>query len=107
VLAFGLVLIAAGLAGAGIVGARVGRHQARTAADLGALAGAMRAIEGPPGACAAAGRIVGANGGSLVSCQVEGLEVVIYVEVAVTPLPGLIGRARAGARAGPVTAPAD
>jgi secretion/DNA translocation related TadE-like protein len=101
-MALGLLLIAAGVAGSAVGAARVGRHEARTAADLGALAGAARVIDGPPVACAWAARLVAANDAVLTSCHVSGLEIVIYVEVVVTPLPGVIHRARAGARAGPV-----
>jgi secretion/DNA translocation related TadE-like protein len=102
VLALGLLLIAAGVAGAAVGAVRVGRHEARTAADLGALAGAVRAIDGPTAACARAARLVAANHAMLTSCDVYDLEIVIYVEVVVTPLSGLTVRARAGARAGPV-----
>ena len=102
VLAMGLLLVTAGVAGAAVGAARVGRHEARTAADLGALAGAVRVIDGPPAACARAAWLVTANDAVLTSCDVYDLEIVIYVEVVVTPLPGLIRRARAGARAGPV-----
>ena len=102
VLALGLLLIAAGMAGTAVGAARVGRHEARTAADLGALAGAVRVIDGPTLACARAARLVAANDAVLTSCDVADLESVIYVEVVVTPLPGLTRRARAGARAGPV-----
>jgi secretion/DNA translocation related TadE-like protein len=101
-LATGLVFVAAGLAGAAVGAARVGRHEARTAADLGALAGAMRAIEGQAAACAEAERFVAANGGRIVACDVDGLEVVVHVEVTVTSLPGLVRHATAAARAGPV-----
>jgi secretion/DNA translocation related TadE-like protein len=101
-MALGLLLIAAGVVGSAVGAARVGRHEARTAADLGALAGAARAIDGPSAACARAARLVAANDAVLTSCDVSGLEVVIYVEVVVTPLPGVTRRARAGARAGPV-----
>jgi secretion/DNA translocation related TadE-like protein len=102
VLAVGLLLIAAGVAGSAVGAGRVGRHQARTAADLGALAGAVRVIDGRPAACAQASRLVAANDAALTFCDVDGLEIVIYVEVVVTPLPGLTRRAREGARAGPV-----
>jgi len=102
VLAIGLTLLAAGMAGAAVGAARVARHEARTAADLGALAGAQRAVDGPPTACAEASRFVVANGALMTSCDVRGLEVVIFVEVPTTLLPGLNRRARAGARAGPV-----
>jgi secretion/DNA translocation related TadE-like protein len=102
VLAIGLVLVAAGIAGVAVGAARVGRHQARTAADLGALAGAARAVEGAEVACGRAERFVLANGARLVSCRVDGLEIVVGVEVTVTPLPGLTRYASAAARAGPV-----
>lgn len=102
VLAIGLMVVAAGLAGAAVGAARVGRHQARVAADLGALAGAVRAVEGEQVACARAGEFVDANGARLASCRLEGLELVVGVEVSVTPLPGLLRSATAGARAGPV-----
>jgi secretion/DNA translocation related TadE-like protein len=105
VLAVGLVLVAAGLAGAAVGTARAARHQAQVAADLGALAGAMHAIEGTPAACAVAARYVSANGGELDSCTVDGLDLVLAVTVEVTGLPGGHRRAHAAARAGPVTAP--
>jgi secretion/DNA translocation related TadE-like protein len=103
-LAIGLVVVAAALGGAAIASALVGLHQARTAADLGALAGAGRAIYGGDVACARAQRLVAANGGRLVECSVTGLEIVVRVEVEVRPLPGLVRRPTAAARAGPVYA---
>ncbi|MDT5031321.1 MAG: hypothetical protein QOC94_1492 [Actinoplanes sp.] len=101
-LALGLVFIAAGVAGAAVGAARVGRHEARNAADFGALAGAAHAVEGDESACGWAARVVAADRARLVSCQVDGLEVVVRAEVAVTPLPGLVRHATAAARAGPV-----
>ena len=101
VLAFGLFLTVAGVAAAGVGTARVGRHQARTAADLGALAGAAKAVYGPEVACARAGQFVAANHGRMTSCVVDGLEIVVRAEVA---LPGLGRHAVATARAGPVSA---
>jgi secretion/DNA translocation related TadE-like protein len=103
-LAIGLVLVAAGMGGAAIAAGVVGNHRARTAADLGALAGAGQAIYGQDVACAQAGRLVAANGGRLTGCTVTGLEVVVSVAVDVRPLPGLLRRATAAARAGPVYA---
>ncbi|MEU4419522.1 Rv3654c family TadE-like protein [Actinoplanes sp. NPDC024001] len=102
----GLVLVALGLAGAAVGSARVARHQVRNAADLGALAGAQRAIEGEGAACAQAARYAAANGARMTRCTVSGLEIVIRVEVAVNPLPGVSGVAEAAARAGPVSADA-
>ncbi|MGK5680379.1 Rv3654c family TadE-like protein [Actinoplanes sp. URMC 104] len=104
VLAIGLFLVAAGMAAAGVGAARVGRHAARTAADLGALAGAAKAIHGPEVACGRAERFVVANGGRMASCVVEGLDVVVRAEVTVRALPGLDARAVATARAGPIYA---
>jgi secretion/DNA translocation related TadE-like protein len=103
VLAIGLVLVMAGAAGAAIGAARVGRHQARLAADAGALAGAVRAVEGRRAACDRAAQLVAANGGRLVECLVQGLDIVVRAEVTVTPLPGLVRQVTAAARAGPVT----
>ncbi|MEV6305137.1 Rv3654c family TadE-like protein [Actinoplanes sp. NPDC051861] len=93
VLAVGLVLVTAGLFGAAVGAVRVARHEARNAADLGALAGGRRALEGESAACAEAARYARANGGRMTSCTVTGLEIVIRVEV---------GAAVAAARAGPV-----
>jgi secretion/DNA translocation related TadE-like protein len=103
VLAIGLVLVMAGAAGAAIGAARVGRHQARLAADAGALAGAVLAVEGRQAACDRAAQLVAANGGRLVECLVQSLDIVVRAEVTVTPLPGLVRRVTAAARAGPVT----
>lgn len=103
VLAMGLVLVAAGAAGAAVGTARVARHQARLAADTGALAGAVRAVEGRQVACARAARLVTANGARLVGCEVHGLDIVVQAEVMVTPLPGLQRWVTARSRAGPIT----
>ncbi|WP_245923784.1 Rv3654c family TadE-like protein [Actinoplanes atraurantiacus] len=97
--------MAAGLAGAAVGSARVGRQQARTAADLGALAGAAEAIYGEGVACARAARFVVANGARMTSCVVTGLEIVVRVTVELEPLPGFVGKATGAARAGPIQAP--
>jgi secretion/DNA translocation related TadE-like protein len=101
-LAIGLVLVAAGLAGAVLGAAHVARHQAQSAADLAALAGAARAVEGPQVACARAAELVMANGARLTGCTLDGLDLTVTVEV--SPAPALdFGRpATATARAGPV-----
>ncbi|MFC7529476.1 Rv3654c family TadE-like protein [Actinoplanes sp. GCM10030250] len=103
VLAVGVVLVTVGLFGAAVGSARVARHEARNAADLGALAGGRRAIEGAGPACVEAARYAAANSGRMTSCLVNGLEIVIRVEVRVEPLPGLSRVATADARAGPVS----
>jgi secretion/DNA translocation related TadE-like protein len=104
VLAVGLVLVAAGVAAAAVGAARIGRHQAQIAADLGALAGAARAVEGEAAACAQAARFAAANDGLVTSCHLEGLDIVLRTDVTLTPLPGMTRHARGAARAGPVYA---
>lgn len=104
VLALGLLMVAAGVAGSAVGNTRVARHRAHNAADLGALAGAMHAVYGERDACARAARFVAANRGRLTGCTVTGLEIVVRAEVDVRPLPGLLRRAEAVARAGPVYA---
>lgn len=101
-LTVGLVLLAAAGVGASVGAARVGRHEARVAADLGALAGAAHAAWEPATACARAARIVTANGGRLTSCTLDGFDIQVSVEVVTTPLPAVARVARATARAGPV-----
>jgi anti-sigma B factor antagonist len=100
--AVGLVLVAAGVAGSAVGAATVGRHQARTAADLAALAGALAAVGGEREACSRAAELAQANGARLVSCAAEGWELLVVVDVEVHPLPGLSRTATASARAGPV-----
>lgn len=104
VLAVGLVLLAAGLAGATVGAAHVAQHRAQTAADLGALAGAARAFQGRPTACARAAQLVAANGARLTGCTLDGLDLTVTVEVAPAPATGVGRPATATARAGPVRA---
>ncbi|WP_430781059.1 Rv3654c family TadE-like protein [Actinoplanes sp. G11-F43] len=99
VLAIGLVLVLLGVAGATVGSARVARHQARNAADFGALAGAAHAIEGQMAACAVAGRYVRANDARMTGCVVTGLEIVVRASVG---FPGFPAGAEEAARAGPV-----
>ncbi|WP_433315241.1 Rv3654c family TadE-like protein [Micromonospora sp. CA-269861] len=101
-LAMGLVFVAFGTFGAAIVSAGMASQQAAVAADLGALAGATRALDGDAAACASASDLAGRNDGRLVGCHLDGLDVLVTVEVAFTPLPGLTRVAAASARAGPV-----
>ncbi|GLH98335.1 Rv3654c family TadE-like protein [Phytohabitans aurantiacus] len=102
VLTIGLVFVIAGLGGAAVGAARVAKHQARTAADLGALAGAAQVFEGEEAACGRAADLVRRNGGRLTRCVVDGLDLIVTAEVKVTPLPGITRTARQDARAGPV-----
>jgi len=101
-LAVGLLLAAAGLFAAAVGAATVARHRAQAAADLGALAGARWALWGDEVSCAAAAEIVVANGGALVSCRLDGVDVIVVAEMVMATLPGMRGSARAVARAGPV-----
>jgi secretion/DNA translocation related TadE-like protein len=103
-LTLGLVLVAAGLAGAMIGAARLAR-QAAVAADLAALAGAARVFDGPGPACERAAELAARNGGRLAGCVVEGLQVAVTVEVVVLPFVGVDRPAVAHARAGPVLGP--
>ncbi|MEW2142070.1 Rv3654c family TadE-like protein [Micromonospora vinacea] len=101
-LAMGLVFVVFGTFGAAIVAAGMASQRAAVAADLGALAGAARALDGDAVACASASDLAGRNDGRLVGCHLDGLDVLVTVEVAFTPLPGLTRVAAASARAGPV-----
>ncbi len=94
--ALAVLLLAGTVAMAG--GLLVARHRAESAADLGALAGARWAVEGTAVACPAADRIVRANGGRMVTCRVDGLDVVVTARVAG---PAGWGSAEESARAGP------
>lgn len=103
-LAVGVLLVGVALAGAAVGAARVARHQAQAAADLAALAGAARVLEGRDAACARAAAFAGQNGGRLVTCTPDGLDLQVSVEVTAA-LPAWNGprpSATATARAGPV-----
>ncbi|NHN55397.1 flp pilus-assembly TadE/G-like family protein [Calidifontibacter sp. DB0510] len=75
---------------------------ARTAADLGALAGAGRLVAGE-NACAAAESIIRANGAAMTGCRVAGSEVTVTTAVS-SRMPGWPD-AIAIARAGPPIQP--
>jgi secretion/DNA translocation related TadE-like protein len=94
----GLVLTVAVGYGAAVTG----RHRAETAADLAALAAAVRVPDGAAVACRTATRIVTRNGAVLRGCRVAGEDVEVEVG-----RPVRLGRfgvhtAVARARAGPV-----
>lgn len=95
----GVVFVGALVVGIGVGSVRVARHRAQNAADAGALAGAVWAVDGPQVACGVAGRVVSANSARLVDCVVDGLDVRVTVEVRLT---GEAPAGRASARAGPV-----
>lgn len=79
----------------------VARHRAQSAADLGALAGAARLPQGASAACARATTVSREMRVGEVGCEVDGLDVIVTVEVGVV----FAGVARASARAGPVGNP--
>lgn len=96
-LGVGLVFVAAGTIVA-VDGAHlIAREQARTAADLGALAGAALAIEGTAAACERAAAIAAANAATVTGCRLDGLDLTLSVQV----VSGS-GAAEATAVAGPV-----
>ena len=95
------VLLCVTAAGAYLGSVVVGRHRAQAAADLGALAGVGRLPSGPAAACARATVVAREMRVDDAQCWVDGLDVVVTVEVAVA----FVGTARAAARAGPATAP--
>jgi secretion/DNA translocation related TadE-like protein len=105
-LGVGLAVLTFGGAVAAAGSVLVAKHRAQTAADLGALAGAVRAGEGVAAACDRAGQLIVANGARLVECRLDGLDVVIGAEVDPASLGRVGGPGGGGGRAGPLRAPA-
>ncbi|MGH3883677.1 MAG: Rv3654c family TadE-like protein [Pseudonocardiaceae bacterium] len=79
------------------------RHQAESAADLAALAGAGTAVAGERYACTQARRVTDRMRVQLVSCQAHGWDVLVEVAARPTGWLGRLGAATGRARAGPVT----
>jgi secretion/DNA translocation related TadE-like protein len=100
VLAVGLVVIVVAQTVAMIASATVAGHRAQAAADLAALAGALRILDGESAACARAAEVSVRNGASLVACRADGFDVVVTVEVAAGS--AVWGGVQRSARAGPV-----
>ena len=93
-----LVLVGAAL---GVAGAMLNAHRvAQSAADLAALAGAQSLARGEDG-CAAATAIAEANGATVDSCEVAGLDVRLQVTVTGPHWLGQRHDLSAQARAGP------
>lgn len=99
VAATGLLLFV-GLALSAVAGVVVAHRRAQAAADLAALAAATALKEGQPG-CATAAEVAGANGGSLVSCALDGREATVEVRVHGPRVAGRAVDPVATARAGP------
>lgn len=100
-LAVGLVIVFTGVGGALVGAALYAQQQARIAADHGALAGALRAVEGETAACSRAAEVAAVNGARLVGCRLEGFELAVQVRTSVE-LAGRTFPISATARAGPV-----
>jgi secretion/DNA translocation related TadE-like protein len=83
--------------------ARVARHRAQAAADLGALAAARLAFTEPGRGCAEAASLAAANGARLLRCS-TGADGIVDVQVSVGFSLPVVGdrEAAAKARAGPV-----
>lgn len=101
-LALGVAVVAVAVFGASIGAAIIARHQAQTAADLGALSAAVHAVEGATAACGHATRVVSANHARMVECRVVGLEAVVSVRRRAAGLAAALPHALARSRAGPV-----
>jgi secretion/DNA translocation related TadE-like protein len=86
------VLLAVTVGGIYIGSAVVARHRAQSAADMAALAAALRLPEGAEPACGQASAIAKAMKAELAACEIDELDVVVTVQA---------GPARAAARAGP------
>lgn len=97
-----VVLVVISLGGVAVGSAVIARHRAQAAADLGALAAAGRIALGGDAACASAASIARRMGAAIASCAVDGLDVVVSVDVAAELGRWGVGTARAAARAGPV-----
>lgn len=98
-----IAILLAFTTGAAYLGAAViARHRAQAAADLAALAAAGAVAGGPEAACARASQIASAMRTTVAACRVDGLDVVLDVQVRVSLGRFGTGSARAVARAGPV-----
>lgn len=98
------VLLTTTVAGVYLGSVVVARHRAQAAADLSALAGAQNLPAGHEQACLSASALASAMHATVVSCDIEDLDVVVTVEVSVglaAGFAGPLGPARAAARAGP------
>jgi secretion/DNA translocation related TadE-like protein len=82
--------------------AMVARHQAESAADLAALAGAAGAVAGEQYACAQARRVTDRMRVQLAACQMNGLDVLVEATAQPRGWLGGLGAATGRARAGPI-----
>ncbi|WP_343061746.1 Rv3654c family TadE-like protein [Mycobacterium vicinigordonae] len=94
------VLVCVTAAGVCLGSVVVARHRAQAAADLAALAAAAQLPQGVSAACVRATTVARQMRVADVECRLDGLDMIVTVEVPIVR----IGSARASARAGPVTA---
>ncbi|WP_084470279.1 Rv3654c family TadE-like protein [Amycolatopsis benzoatilytica] len=80
------------------------RHGTEAAADLGALAAAAHAADGPTTACARAEEVADHERAVMISCRWHNRDAYVEVRAATAPIPGLPAPT-AKARAGPAEAP--
>jgi secretion/DNA translocation related TadE-like protein len=91
-------------AGGGYVGSAViARHRAQAAADLAALAAAVRLVDGADAACVRASELARAMRTVVTRCAIEDLDVLVTVDASMTFGRLGVGPARASARAGPAS----
>lgn len=95
------VLFAVAAGGIGLGAAVAARHRAQAAADLAALAAAALLPEGAVTACGRAAALAERLMVRQTSCRIDGLDVVVTVAAPVGVAAGVLGPARAAARAGP------
>jgi secretion/DNA translocation related TadE-like protein len=98
------VLVSMAVFGLRLGEAVVVRHQAESAADLAALAGAVQVLAGEQYACAQARRVTDRMRVRLVSCQTQGWDVLVELTAQPAGWLGSLGAATGRARAGPVAA---
>ncbi len=97
-----VLLIVTGL-GLHLGASTLARQRAETGADLAALAGASKVLQGPDVVCATVVRVAVANGVDVQSCSVVGTDVLVTVSAHTGSGP-FAGSANARTRAGPVVA---
>ena len=95
------VVMSIALGGTVLGSAVIARHRAQASADLAALAAAGRLASGVQEACSWASSVAGAMHSVVAKCRVEGLDVIVGVDVPVALGRWGLGSARAAARAGP------
>lgn len=96
-----VVLVTVMVGGAHLGAVALARHKAQSAADLAALAAAAYLPAGSGGACTRAGQLAQAMDAVAVACTVDGLDIVVTVQVSPAVGGRWTGPATAVARAGP------